>query len=200
MSNEKTGLLIRQFRLEKKMTQKNLADILNVTEQAVSKWERGIGLPDISLLPKLAQCLEVNLNEKLLGDLNENETEGSLLKEIHFYICPSCENLVFTAMEANISCCGRTITENIATQAGDDDRMKIEHVENDWYITSDHPMRKDDYISFSAFFRKGRLEVTTHYPEWNYELRIPRTGGGALYWFSKKKGIKYLSLQSKHQF
>lgn len=191
MSNEKTGLLIRRLRLEKNMTQKALGSILNVTEQAVSKWERGMGLPDVSLLPILAECLEVNLNDMLLGKLNENDSEVSLLKEIHFYICPSCENLIFSAKEAKITCCGRSVSESFAHEAMEDEKMRIEEVENDWYVTSGHPMRKDDYISFSAFFTNGRLEVTTHYPEWNYELRIPRTSGGALYWFSKKGGLKY---------
>ena len=176
------------------MTQKALANILNVTEQAVSKWERGIGLPDISYLPKLADCLEVNLNDLLQGNLNENEIEGSLLKEIHFYICPSCENLVFSAKTANISCCGRTITESNSRKADNKEQMIVEKVEYDWYITSNHPMKKNDYISFSAFFINGKFEVYTHYPEWNYELRIPQTGRRRLYWYSPKDGLKYQSL------
>ena len=69
--------------------------------------------------------------------------------------------------------------------------MTIQEVEYDWYVTSNHPMKKDDYISFSAFLVREKFEVFSHYPEWNYELRIPQTGRGILYWFSRKGGLKF---------
>ena len=53
MDCEKTGKLIRRLRQEKGYTQAGLADRLHVSDKAVSKWERGLGCPDISLLPQL---------------------------------------------------------------------------------------------------------------------------------------------------
>lgn len=50
MDNKKTGELILKLRTEKSLTQKQLAELLSVSDKAVSKWERGQGLPDISLL------------------------------------------------------------------------------------------------------------------------------------------------------
>ena len=80
MNYEQTGKLIRHLRLEKGMTQKKLSELLHVTEQAVSKWERGLGLPEISILPRLSEYLEVNLNNMLIGSLNENDAKGSKMK------------------------------------------------------------------------------------------------------------------------
>ena len=50
MDNLKTGAFIKSCRKEKRMTQKELADRLHVTDRAVSKWERGLSAPDIALL------------------------------------------------------------------------------------------------------------------------------------------------------
>ena len=191
MTNEQTGKLIRRLRLEKEMTQKDLANILNVTEQAVSKWERGLGLPDISILPKLSEYLEVNLNDMLLGSLDENDIEKSKIKEINFYICQSCSNLIFSTGIPKISCCGRTLQKCLPEEAKEKEKMIIQEVEYDWYITSNHPMKKDNYISFSAFIVNGKIEIFSHYPEWNYELRLPRISKGKLYWYSQKEGLKY---------
>jgi len=62
---------ILELRQEKKLTQKELADQLNVTDKAVSKWERGLSYPDISLLPDLAQVLGVTTGELINGEKAE---------------------------------------------------------------------------------------------------------------------------------
>ena len=48
----------------------------------------------------------------------------------------------------------------------------MEGVENDWYVTGDHPMRKEDYVSFVAFATGDRLQVVKQYPEWDLQTRI----------------------------
>jgi len=58
------GKIIKERRLEKGLTQQELANLLNVSMQAVSKWERG-GTPDIMLLVPLAKVLEISLDELL---------------------------------------------------------------------------------------------------------------------------------------
>ena len=63
MANKSMGDIISTLRKEKGMTQKELADMLNVTDKAVSKWERGVACPDTMTLPKLAQILEVSVDE-----------------------------------------------------------------------------------------------------------------------------------------
>lgn len=68
MDNLKIGNLIAECRKQKKMTQKELADKLGVTDKSVSKWERGICLPDVSLYMELCNILEISLNEFFLGE------------------------------------------------------------------------------------------------------------------------------------
>ena len=58
------------------MTQKDFARMLNITDKAVSKWERGISCPDISLLPSVADILGVTIHELLNGEQSNTEAEG----------------------------------------------------------------------------------------------------------------------------
>jgi len=63
MANKSMGEIISALRREKGMTQKELADLLNITDKAVSKWERGISCPDTQTIPKLAEILGVSIEE-----------------------------------------------------------------------------------------------------------------------------------------
>ncbi|WP_010250432.1 helix-turn-helix domain-containing protein [Acetivibrio cellulolyticus] len=65
MQNDKVGNIIRKTRLEQKMTQKQLADKLDISDKAISKWERGSGNPDISLILKLSDILGIDVRELL---------------------------------------------------------------------------------------------------------------------------------------
>ena len=63
MANKSMGEIISTLRREKGMTQKELADTLNITDKAVSKWERDIACPDTMTIPKLAEILGVSVEE-----------------------------------------------------------------------------------------------------------------------------------------
>lgn len=69
--NETIGSRIAKFRKEKNMTQEDLANLMGVSSQAVSKWENDASCPDISLLPKLCEVLGVTADELLTGKNNE---------------------------------------------------------------------------------------------------------------------------------
>lgn len=73
MDAKKTGQLIFDRRKQHGMSQKDLADILNITDKAVSKWERGISFPDISLLIPLSDALEISLYDLLSGGDHDGE-------------------------------------------------------------------------------------------------------------------------------
>lgn len=73
MDAQKTGTLIAQCRKERNMTQAQLAARLHVTDKAISKWERGAGLPDIHLLEPLSQALGVSLVELVQGQRSAGE-------------------------------------------------------------------------------------------------------------------------------
>lgn len=68
MDNVKIGAFIREMRKEKNLTQKDIAKSLHITDRAVSKWERGLSAPDISLLEPLAETLGITVSELLKGE------------------------------------------------------------------------------------------------------------------------------------
>lgn len=74
MDNLQFGAFVAQLRKERGMTQKELADILHVTDKAVSKWETGKGFPDMKLLEPLARALGVSLVELMRGERLEAES------------------------------------------------------------------------------------------------------------------------------
>ena len=92
MDQVKTGRLIRTMRTKLGLTQLALAEQLGVSDKAVSKWERGGGAPDISLLPLLSQALGVDTEALLRGDLEENDMTNGNMKKMRFYRCPACGN------------------------------------------------------------------------------------------------------------
>lgn len=69
--NKSFGTFLREKRQEKNLTQKQLADILYVTESAISKWERDVAHPDITLLPKLSEILEVTEHELITASIDK---------------------------------------------------------------------------------------------------------------------------------
>ena len=73
MNQEKIGKFIKECRKKKNLTQEELARALNVTDKAISKWENGRCLPDVSLFTKLCKELDITINELLSGEkLNKN--------------------------------------------------------------------------------------------------------------------------------
>jgi len=65
MSNKTLGEMISSLRKEKGMTQNDLAKKMNVTDKAVSKWERDLSCPDVNSIPKLAEILDTTVEELL---------------------------------------------------------------------------------------------------------------------------------------
>ena len=73
MNKEKIGKFISLSRKNKRLTQEQLAEKLGVSINAVSKWERGLNLPDVSLMEKLCEVLDFTLNELFAGEKLTNE-------------------------------------------------------------------------------------------------------------------------------
>lgn len=80
----KTGALIAQARKEKELTQKDLAEALHVSTQAVSKWERGLNCPDVGLLEPLAEKLDLTVTELLSGQWGEEPGEEAVRDSLRF--------------------------------------------------------------------------------------------------------------------
>ena len=68
MNQEKIGNFIKEQRKEQNLTQEQLAEKLNISKNAVSKWERGLNLPDVSIMQDLCKILNISLNELFCGE------------------------------------------------------------------------------------------------------------------------------------
>ncbi|WP_130805384.1 helix-turn-helix domain-containing protein [Senegalia massiliensis] len=194
MDCKKIGKLIYQLRKEKNMTQKQIADAMNISDKTISKWERGQGCPDISLIPELAQILEVSIDGILSGEINLNELVGGNMNKLKFYVCPRCNNLMTATGDATILCCSKKLKSLEVKKADNEHMLEIEPVEDELYVNSKHEMKKEHYISFIAYVRGDRALVVKQYPEWNMEFRFRKQGHGRLYFYCINDGLFYQTI------
>ncbi|MDE6925160.1 MAG: helix-turn-helix transcriptional regulator [Acetatifactor sp.] len=83
MDQKRIGAFISQCRKEKNLTQMQIAELLGITNQAVSKWENGRGMPDVSLLQPLCDALGISLNELFSGEhISAEEYKGKAEENI----------------------------------------------------------------------------------------------------------------------
>ena len=80
MDQEKIGKFIKQIRQDNNLTQKDLADKLGVTYQAVSKWENGKNVPDIATLKEISKLFNTNIDEILDGEKKEVKNNDNIIK------------------------------------------------------------------------------------------------------------------------
>jgi DNA-binding XRE family transcriptional regulator/desulfoferrodoxin (superoxide reductase-like protein) len=189
MDCSKVGKLLLELRKEKGMTQKNIADAMNISDKTISKWERGLGCPDVSLLNELSNILGVNIEKILLGDLDPNDADGGNMKRIKFYVCPNCGNVITGTGGGEMSCCGRKLEALIAKPENEEHKLTVEEMDGDYYITFEHEMSKAHYISFVAYVACDRVLMVKLYPEQSAAVRFPQMYGGKLYAYCNQHGL-----------
>lgn len=140
MDQIQTGKIIRTARLRQNLTQSELGEKIGITDKAVSKWERGCGAPDVFLVSALAEVLSLDAKAILSGDLEEKSASCGNIKELRFYVCPNCRNLLFSTEGAGISCCGKKLFPLCAKSPSPADALSVECDGNELYITSEHKM------------------------------------------------------------
>lgn len=87
MDQEKVGKFIHDIRLNNNLTQKEFSSILGVTPQAVSKWENGKNIPDISILKIISEKFNVNIDEIINGSFNEVKHNKNNIKFVIIILC-----------------------------------------------------------------------------------------------------------------
>lgn len=190
MQNQRTGALLRQLRRERDWTQRQVAEQLGVSTQAVSKWERGQGIPDVGLLPHLAEIFGVSVEVLLDGGLNPAAPDGGNMKRLQFYVCPDCGNILTSSSGGQLSCCSRKLEPLQAAPADAEHAVTVQEVETDWYVTFHHPMEKGHFIRFAACAAPDRLLLVRLYPEQGGEVRLPQLRGGTkLYLCCSRHGL-----------
>lgn len=184
-----TGAVIRRLRERKKMTQDELAERICVSGKAVSKWETGQGFPDISLLEPLAQALDISVIELLSGEDIRNTNRSCNIARGQFYVCPVCGNVIRSTGEAVISCCGITLPPLEAEEADGEHMIRVEIIEDEYYVTVAHPMTKEHYLSFLAAVSDAGVQFVKLYPEGTAEARFRMNGIKYFYVFCNRHGL-----------
>lgn len=192
-----TGSTIKKMREKKGITQSQLADMISVSDKAVSRWETGKGFPDITLVEPLASALGISVIELFSGEsvFNKN-TSGNMIRS-SFYICPVCANIIHSLGKAVVSCCGITLTAENIEETDDEHKLNIEYIEDEFYITVSHEMTKQHYISFIAYVTENRIEIVKLYPEGNAEARFLIRGNGYIYFCCNHHGLMRQKISRK---
>lgn len=133
----------------------------------------------------------MDLEKLLSGQLDANEERGGNMKKLNFYVCPECGNVITAMTDAGISCCGKKLKALEPVKAAEEDKLSVEIIENDYYISSNHPMVKEHYISFVALLTGDSLTLKKQYPEWDLQVRIPGRPHGKLIWYCTERGLFY---------
>lgn len=189
MDHYVTGGVIRALREKKKLTQAALADKIGVSDKAVSKWETGRGLPDITLLEPLAAALGVSVIELMRGEPVVNRNVSANMRRGTFYVCPVCGNMLHSLGAAVVSCCGVALPPLEAEEPDAEHEIIVEPVEDEFYVSVRHPMTRSHHISFLAFVSDERLELVKLYPEGGAAARFSLRGGGWLYAYCNRHGL-----------
>lgn len=116
------------------------------------------------------------------------------MKRLKFYVCPECGNILTASGGGEIHCCGRMLAPLQAAPVDEEHAVKVETVEDEWYVTFDHPMTKDHYFRFAAVVATERVLLVRLYPEQGGEFRIPQMRRGKLYLCCSKDGLFEMKL------
>ena len=190
MNAEKTGSLIRSLRIKKGLTQKELAQMICVTDKAVCKWEKGRGCPNITLISQLSKVLEVDIQSILQGYLDKNKKIGENMNHLKFYKCPTCGNLVTSIKSVELSCCGNKLSPVSAqTRSEPEYQPVIQEFDGQYSIKFNHPMTKSDYISQIIVVRYDQIMTVNLYAESEAIITIPQVRGIRLFVITNKSEL-----------
>ena len=190
MNAKKTGSLIRSLRIKKGLTQKELAQMICVTDKAVCKWEKGRGCPNITLISQLSKVLGVDIQSILQGYLDKNKKIGENMNHLKFYKCPTCGNLVTSIKSVELSCCGNKLSPVSAqTRSEPEYQPVIQEFDGQYSIKFNHPMTKSDYISQVIVVRYDQIMTVNLYAESEAIITIPQVRGIRLFVITNKSEL-----------
>lgn len=190
MNAEKTGNLIRSLRKKKGLTQKELAQMLCVTDKAVCKWEKGRGCPNITLISQLSKVLEVDIQSILQGYLDKNQKIGENMNHLKFYKCPTCGNLITSIKSVELSCCGNKLSP-VSAKTSNESKFKpiIQEFDGQYSLKFNHPMTKNDYISQVIVVRYDQIMTVNLYAESEAVITLSQVRGLRLFVVTNKSEL-----------
>lgn len=189
MNQYVTGAVIKELREKNRYTQAELAEMLNVSDKTISKWETAKGYPDISLLEPIAKVFGISVTELLAGQAVNNVNVSANMLRSKFYVCPVCGNMIHCMGEAVIQCHGVQLMPCQAEEADERHKILIERVEDEYYVRIEHDMTKEHYISFIAAVSGDKMQVIKLYPEGNAEARFNPRGVRKILFYCNQDGL-----------
>lgn len=189
MNLTKSAKLICELRKSRRMTQKQVADILGIEPKTVSKWENGRGFPDVSCVAELAEIFGVSEKALLTGELNQNGEEVGNMRKTAFYVCPHCGSFVSGTGEFMVNCCGTVLRPLDAMTEDGEHIAEINETDGEFYIKFNHEMSKEHYIGFVSYVSYDRVMTVRLYPEQDSEVRMPKMYGGKFYFYCNRHGL-----------
>ena len=189
MNEYVTGAVIKELREKHHLTQAELANMLNVSDKTVSKWETAKGYPDISLLEPIARVFGISVTELISGNAIQNvNTSGNMMRS-KFYVCPVCGNIMHCMGEAVIQCHGVQLMPCQEEEIDEKHSMSIEMIEDEYFVRVEHEMTKSHYISFIAAVCVDKIHMIKLYPEENAEVRFPIRGVRKILFYCNQDGL-----------
>ena len=132
--------------------------------------------------------------ELLSGADVHNRNRSSDMVKAKIYVCPVCGNVIQTIGEAMVSCCGISLPPIDPEPAAPDHLIHMEIVEDEFYVTVDHPMTREHYISFLAAVSDQGIQFMKLYPEGNAEARFKISRVVKLYAYCNRHGLFMLKI------
>lgn len=189
MNQYVTGSLIRKLREDAGMTQLQLAEKLHVSDKTVSKWETGKGYPDITLLESLAEALGISVAELFSGNEITNRNRAGNMRRMSFYVCPVCGNILTAMGSAVINCCGVSLLPVQEETPDPEHELRVETIEDEYYVTLEHPMTREHFMSFLAARSDDTLQLKKLYPEGPAEAYFKIRGTRELFAYCNRHGL-----------
>ena len=189
MNQYVTGAVIKELRKKKNLTQAELAEILNVSDKAVSKWETAKGYPDITLLEPIARAFGISITELLSGNAINNMNVSSNMMRSKLYVCPICGNVIHSMGEAAVNCHGILLSPCDAEAPDEGHRISIERIEDEYYVSILHDMTKKHYISFISALSSDKIQIVKLYPEGDAQARFKINGVRKILFYCNKDGL-----------
>ncbi len=189
MNQYVTGAVIKELREKNRLTQLQLAEKLGVSDKTISKWETGKGYPDITLLEPIAAAFRISVTELISGTAVTNTNVSANMMRSGFYVCPVCGNVIHSMGESVVHCHGLLLSPLEAEPADEQHALRLERIEDEYYVRIEHPMTKSHYISFVAAVSPDTVQMTKLYPEGNAEARLKIRGVRKIYFYCNRDGL-----------
>lgn len=137
---------------------------------------------------RLSEKDSVNLN--LSGNVLTIQPEESFnMTDVNFYVCPVCGNVLYGTGNVQLNCHGHNLEALEAQSPEGKFEYSIETVEDEYYVTVNHEMTKQNYISFMACASADRVQVVKLFPEGIAEARFKKDLIRFIYFYSCKDGF-----------